>query len=433
MVDSSTTPDRRSLTVDAALLQIFQQQPVSENEPYITSAPPMDPNLCDLDWYLRWLGHQIARLPSSILDILHDAGSIKSSSLSMDSSFLEVFIAVNEHVCQGESRGIDEIIMHLIQKRLFVSDENDTNTFLRQRHLVFAILGWQSMLFLPSLNTCPLNEFAVYQDINQPNSRLVFDTLKMSTDLADREMAVLLKGFGNLLPARSPDLANVASEASKVASAWFPIDPAEVNIHLLSTLLRVRLHWVETLALHLDYDQTTRTLSLFRFPSFCVATLRSKGALYSFASSDRHSPDPRASHDEITDILNETLLSYRLLFGLSKPSRELFRRLFKSIPELYNNGDKLLYALCAEKFFEHPIVPKDCPMYFADRDFPVLGGRIKLLVEELKEVKPKSWRELLRDRRNTTQYWTFWLVTIFGAASIVLSTIQVLLQGLSLR
>ena len=175
----------------------------------------------------------------------------------------------------------------------------------------------------------------------------------MPMDLADREMANLLKGLGNLLPSRPSDMAKLASETSKEASAWSPILPLEVNAHILSSILRVRVHWVDILSLHLDYDQATRTLSLFRFSSFCVATLRSRGALYSFASSERHSLDPRASYAEITDILHETLLSYRLLFGQSKASRDIFRRLHRKNLELSRGGDMLLYELCAQSRFKH--------------------------------------------------------------------------------
>jgi hypothetical protein len=105
------------------------------------------------------------------------------------------------------------------------------------------------------------------------------------------------------------------------------------GFHYSIIILGVRIHWVDMLSWHLDYDQATRTLSLFRFPSFCVATLRSRGALYSFASSARNSPDPRASYDEITDILNEVLLSFRLLFGQSKSSRAIFRRLHSNVTD----------------------------------------------------------------------------------------------------
>lgn len=361
--------------------------------------------------------------------------------MSTDSDFLKVFAAVNKYVCQGESCGIDEIVEHLVTHQLRVSHENGPDTVIHRRYLVFAILAWQSMLFLPSfdlylLNGCAIdrdNQFAIHQDINQPNSGRVFDVFQMPMDLADREMAILLKGFGNLLPTRSPDLAQLASETSKEASTWLPIVPAEVNAHILSTILRVRIHWVDILALHLDYDQATRTLSFFRFPSFCVATLRSRGAIYSFASSERHSPDPRASYDEVTDILNETLLSYRLLFGQSKASRDIFRRLHRNSLELSRSGDRLLYNICALSRFEHAAVPNDRPMYYAEREFPILGERIKLLAKELKAVKPKSWKELLRDRRDTLQYWTFWLVAIIGSTSIILTFIQVVLAGLTLK
>lgn len=397
--------------------------------------------LCDLAWYPSWLAQQLTRVPAGFLQVRYDENSTGDISMSTDSDFLRVFAAVNKYVCQGESCGIDEIVEHLVTHQLQVFHETGPDTVIHQRYLVFSILAWQSMLFLPSFDSYPLNEyaihrdnqFAIHQDINQPKSGLVFDVFQMPMDLADREMAILLKGLGNLLPTRPPDLAKLASETSKEASAWSPIVPSEVNAHILTTILRVRIHWVDILSLHLDYDQATRTLSFFRFPSFCVATLRSRGALYSFASSERHSPDPRASYDEITDILKETLLSYRLLFGQSRASRDIFRRFHRNTLELSRNGDRLLYNICAQTHFDHAAVPNDRPVYYAEREFPILGERIKLLAKELEAVKPRSWKELLRDRRDTLQYWTFWLVAIIGSTSIILTFIQVIFAGLTLK
>lgn len=70
------------------------------------------------------------------------------------------------------------------------------------------------MLFLSSFDSYPLDEhvigrdsqFAIRRDINQPNSGLVFDVFQMPMNLTDREMAILLRVFGNLLPTRPPDL-----------------------------------------------------------------------------------------------------------------------------------------------------------------------------------------------------------------------------------
>lgn len=342
-------------------------------------------------------------------------------------------MTTSECIRQSRSLGIDEIVEYLVEQGVFESGMVETRIILLRRLLIFAVLGWQSMLYLPSFDTCPLDELAVHQDIDQPDSGLVFHTYKMSSDLADRPMSILLKGYGNILPSRSEELTKVASESNASTSSWFCIDPAEANAHLLHTLLRVNFRWVDTMALHLDYDSSTRTLSLFRYPSLCAAMLQSEGTLYGFASTELSSSDPRANHNEITNILHETLLSYRLLFGQSKPSRLLFRRVLRCSSILSNDADPFLNALCSENFFSHPLVPQDRFVYFVHRDFPVLGGRVKRLGDELKGARPKNWKDLLRDRRDTTQYWTFWLVAIIGGASIVLSLVQVILQVVALK
>lgn len=59
----------------------------------------------------------------------------------------------------------------------------------------------------------------------------------------------------------------------------------------------------------------------------------------------------------------------------------------------------------------------------------MLGDRLEMLGKELKAVKPKGWRDLVRDRRYTMQYWGFWLVANVGGASIILSLSQVILQA----
>lgn len=91
----------------------------------------------------------------------------------------------------------------------------------------------------------------------------------------------------------------------------------------------------------------------------------------------------------------------------------------------------MLYKICAQTRFEHVTVPNDRPVYYAEREFPILGERIKLLMKELKAVKPRSWKELLRGRRDTLQSWTFWLVAIIGSISVILTFVQVVLAGLT--
>ena len=398
-------------------------------------------SLCDLDWYPNWLANQLSRFDRNGLhsnlrwavsyENWSDADADRDSPVDpspLDSQFLDIFRAVKSVACEGS---IDHIISLLLDVGVFKENGGDQATDFIRENLVFAMLGWLSMLYIPCFDADE-TVFQIRYDPNQPNSRLIYETFVVENKATGQEPACFLKKFGNLLPARHRALAVSAGERKKTISSLSPISPTKFNIQVLSSLLRIRVQWVDTIALHLDYDQTTRTLSLFRYPSFCVHQYMG-GGIHAFASSDWRSPDPRADSNDIRSILDEILLSFRLLFGQSTAGRKHFRRLVKSNPELQENGDRLLFALCTEPHFEHDIVSNDRPIFFLDREFPVLGGRIKLLMEDLKDSRPQGWRQLLRDRRDTVQYWTFWLVAIFGAISIMLSMIQVILAGLALR
>jgi hypothetical protein len=321
-----------------------------------------------------------------------------------------------------EAVTIDGVVEHLRKTQKLETTPESSNA---ERLLVFAILGWQSMLYRPAFNTCTLHELAVHEYDIHSNSGLVFDTHKVSVELSDRPLFALLKGFGNLLPAPSPNIAQFASENSNAAATWLALDPAETNAYLLQTLLHVQIRWVDCLALHLDYNKSERTLSLFSYPSFCITALESHGAIYAFASAEKRSFDPRASEGDISQFMREVLLSYRLLFGQHDPSRKLFKHTLKPTGQ---TPDELLSILCMEKNVNPALTP-NLPLYITAQHFPVLSKRIELIATDLKACRPSSMGELLHDRRDKTQYWTFWLVSIIGSISILLSLIQVILQG----
>ena len=425
LLGSSTTINQALRNVDTSILSIFQEQS-DENanlgNPYTYLSAPSN-----LDWYVKWLTCQISTLPESIALLLVKEFDLRTAKLQDNSRFHQIFNSVNEFLRSRKDASIDEIVGHLVEGGLLEPASDASDVFAAQRLLIFSILGWQSMLFLPSFEANTLREFAIHRPPGEPNSGLLFDTYSVSLDLADRPLAILLKAYGNLLPARCRSSENVASELARKVYSWTSLSSSDTNAYLLHTLLRVDIRWVDTLALHLDYDKSSRTLSIFRYPSFCIAMLQSKGAIYSFASKEPHPVDPRATEEEITYFLNETLLSYRLLFGQSKTARRFFRNMISSESVLSCNPDPLLRLLCLDQYFAHPFVPADRPVYVAARDFLVLGERVELLTAELRGAKPRSWRDLLRDRRDTLQYWTFWLVTIIGGVGILLSLLQVIL------
>lgn len=383
-------------------------------------------NLIDLSWYHHWIGIQLQTIPQVLRSIL-----VGGSPITEPAGFEALCLSIEKFTCQNEGCSIDEIVDQLILDQILPKKEFDDSA--RLRTLVFAVLGWRSMLYKPALNTCSFDQLEIIHEERDIESGLVYDNYRLPAHLSDRPLSILLKAFGNLLPARSVAATGAAAETSKMVASWMALWPQEINAYLLQVLLRVRFRWVDSLALHLDYDKSTRTLSLFAFPSFCASMLENQDPISAFASVEHHAVDPRADLDDIISLLREVLLSYRLLFGQTPKSRKVFRRISSQVSTLGAGPDTLLHLLCTSKQIstqsDESWLPEDRTVYFASKDFGVLYDRVELLAKELENVRPQSMGDLVRDRRDKLQYWTFWLISIIGGIGIVLSLAQVALQA----
>ncbi|KAK7909058.1 hypothetical protein PG985_014936 [Apiospora marii] len=108
-----------------------------------------------------------------------------------------------------------------------------------------------------------------------------------------------------------------------------------LNFSSLSTVGRVRLTWVDTITSHLHFNPVTRTLSIFRFPSFCVANILRANRMKTFESITTKllSVTIPGDHTREADAVHrEILLSYRVLFGQSAQSRKLVARHLLQLP-----------------------------------------------------------------------------------------------------
>jgi hypothetical protein len=150
-------------------------------------------SLLDFRWYLKWLAYQVRNLPDSFMELIKDHDNLAPTDFGTDTLY-RIFISVNRFVRELPNPSIDEIIQRLQEELIFDPVDDVATSTPAQRLLVFAVLGWQTMLYLPSFNTCPLSELEIHQPAGQPNSRLVYDIFRMSVDLADCPMAILLKG-----------------------------------------------------------------------------------------------------------------------------------------------------------------------------------------------------------------------------------------------
>lgn len=145
----------------------------------------------DMSWYCPWLAEKIANLPGSLRSLLNPERNSESLvHLTFQSKFYRIFTGVSEFIRHESSPSIDQVIEHLVEKNLLNPSDEGSELGLQHRLLVFAILGWQSMLYLPSFGTCPPEELAILQLEDQLISELTYETFKVVSDLAERPMAI---------------------------------------------------------------------------------------------------------------------------------------------------------------------------------------------------------------------------------------------------
>ncbi|KAI9841902.1 MAG: hypothetical protein M1837_000288 [Sclerophora amabilis] len=377
-----------------------------------------------LPWYTWWLRQQTERIPPSISEkVVHIVG------------FDKTFSETAKRAQSDQTVSIDDIVRHLITQNIIQIDRNDGGWEAAQ-NLVFGIIGWQTMLYAPSFGTCPPQHLAICDDLDGFTGQ-AYMTLKQDRVHATSCLPDFLLGFGLMLPKENAYLGEDLEEKKDFDSVS-TIHSGELNIYLLRSIGRVNIKWVDVLAPHMEYDIATNTVFLFRYPSFCAASLTCTGdidptGVIHCCATHCPTDDNWASKDEVSQFLREVLLSYRLLFGQSKMSRNMFRTLHPFCNVKREGHDHLLARLCGRKRVEDDfthIVERDS--YRLNRDFPILRSKIVVLHRQLSNMKPRGLRQLWRDTRDSVQWFTFWAVLVIGGLGVVLSVIQVGLQAAQL-
>ncbi|KAF8533572.1 hypothetical protein BDD12DRAFT_913749 [Trichophaea hybrida] len=391
-------------------------------------------------WYLHWLAKQIVLLPPGIVQLLESNSKTSSGAplLSEQSRFIQIFVATSHYAQANPNCSIDDIVNHLSTgtKRLNFCQTVPADMLedlVNARNLVFAIIGWQTMLYTPAFGVTPPDQFAIEDTLDGYNQGHAFISLKQPHNTAKYNSKTFLKGFGLLMAA--PNLCFCEEQPERVAfETTSVLSPRELNIALLQQFSGIKIKWIDNIAPHMELDTATGTLFLFRFPSFCLINIppittqaqnQADSVLQSLADFTSTETNWMKAADT-TAFLKEILLSYRFLFGQEKASRKTFRN--RARRDVLDNGayetmDPLLDPLCGRKIFNSPIVTER-ETYRLHRDFPFLRGRIVTLKRELALRKPRSWGDLWRDKRDTSNWYTFWAVIFIGGAGVILGVIQ---------
>lgn len=327
---------------------------------------------------------------------------------------------------------------------------------------IFAVICWTSLSLKPILfdKQLPMTEDA-------PSTLKVDESSRALSlvQVSKRPVNKLFRSFRSIASEPSGEHINDSLQYNGILYA------SSLNSHSLYTIGRLRIQWVDSMTAHLTWDRQNRTISIFRFPSYCAMSINRQGdvnvlqqwvhpfihvkcysnsvsrVLAALLPSESYRDLPRP---DISALHRELLLTYRLLFGQSSRSRNLARILLNRLRKSVNEVDPLLTTLCtasrhrnlfsklfcggtnidlpAELFPISTIdinnVFVESSTYSAQYDFPIFGSRLLALQEYNLRQQPSKVRDLWRDRRNPLQWYTFWAVILVGGISILLATFQ---------
>ncbi|TRX96271.1 hypothetical protein FHL15_002995 [Xylaria flabelliformis] len=384
----------------------------------------------DLPWYGRWLQEQLRLQPSSMFDCL--PGFDREHDASLTDIFLPLCSKVSNIINNDDGPSIDNIVDSLL-KEGSINAGDEYQHLDSAINLVFGIIGWLTMLYRPDSLSCSPTEFCIADEMDGHNGDGHM-SLKQDRIGSSKRLCDFLLGFGLMIPpANSHAIAD--AEEIKLYNKLKSVEPSTLNLFLLTTIGGVSVEWTDCLACHLELDKDARVVYLFCYPSFCQANLRKAaaeaGIIYA-CSSDNFDNHYWGTEQDVSQLLKEVLLSYRLLFGQNIRSRRLFQKLSPFQGMSPNVRDNLLTQLCTRKDSDMPfeIIQRDS--YELARDFPHLRTKIVRLNNHLNQKKPRSWAELWLDNRDSASWLTFWAVIIIGGIGLLLAFIQVILQIIQL-
>ncbi|KAL8774590.1 MAG: hypothetical protein Q9209_000963 [Squamulea sp. 1 TL-2023] len=319
------------------------------------------------------------------------------------------------------------------------------NIPINVRQGLFSLFGYLTMLFdTPNFkNPSPRERSfsATTLAILEPFNPLILMTEK-PIDHTNKEIGRLLGSFGDFVPRpKKKPLASIRQWPPKQPDS-LELSTSVMNIYALTNIGKIKLIWSDLFGAHLMFDNDKRTLTLFRFPTFCALNHcpAEKRTLFDHIMDADSGPDgPTVMGQDIANrsMFQETLLTYRLLFGQNRHARWLYNTREKKRASAHGKTDPLLNRLCGERKNISHLTKEDIfyerGFYNSKKDFPHYEKRFIILHTYTKDRKARNVRDVWRDRREPERWVVVWFAVIFSIVTIVLSLIQIFLGGVQVK
>ncbi|KAJ5803462.1 uncharacterized protein N7503_005912 [Penicillium pulvis] len=160
------------------------------------------------------------------------------------------------------------------------------------RYCVLSLVGWCSLLFIPSQKVMHGNFILDTQGAK------CFGRPSMAMQQAGRPIHELLRSFGELLPKRKSTLGSLDGLQSTESTAY-KFYVSYVNVAALTKLANIEIIWVDTVSAHLDFDPTGPSLRIFKVPSYCRLHASDDTLLSVYVFPPRTLPDGDKPADQV--------------------------------------------------------------------------------------------------------------------------------------
>ncbi|EHK20634.1 uncharacterized protein TRIVIDRAFT_69156 [Trichoderma virens Gv29-8] len=326
---------------------------------------------------------------------------------------------------------INKIVQKMQGKKII---RVDTDQSYDSYGLIFSILGWLSLLYIPAIQ----DQSGEMRIITQSTQLTIKD--KIPTELVSRPLDELLRKFGELLPIRDIGRNEPVSQINAQAATPTRLEVSHMNVATLKDMANMQIIWVDSLSEHLEFDPAQPSLSLFKCPSFCRIQKQSDESTLAIMLRDFYEDYEKPSEDfTVAKLLNEVILSYVLLFRSDRRSRKVYERSERARAALYREGshfytDPFLDELCGNRSsswfaFGGPIRES----YDSSVDFPVFKARLERIQQHVKDIQPNRFMSLWRDQRDLRLWYTIWAVIILSIIGIVIAAISMFLAAIQVN
>ena len=265
------------------------------------------------DFYCRFLESRFQIVNSTHFEpCLYGAVSYGCPRRAINKTNMYHFLTdIAELISTKEKFALQDLITY--QNDIRASDPSIKELLVQ---LVFLAFGWMTTLYDPVVHL--ISETLRISRQSRTSGRglktELFHVFEQDFRHVQQPSTFLLCSFGDMIPKADqssvftdPSISPITAESSNNSEALIL---SYLSFQTLGRVAGITIDWVDSLNLHLDFDEADKVLKLYRFPSFCRL-------MYS-----THGKDPFFARSVISYASNlSTMLTFLMQFVLEQALR----------------------------------------------------------------------------------------------------------------